>query len=368
MVNNIPKELRNSAGIYEILNTVNGKRYIGSTKCFYRRFVNHRGYLVRGTHPNKPMVNTVGKYGIEKLTFNVLLCLIRQEGESLVDFYGRMQEDENKLIVEAKSNMKKYGYNLRVIAQSNRGLKVSPDSITRRKGRKMSDVAKIRMGEARTGVKNALAKFTNEQVVEVKVLIAKGYMSTRIAEYFSVVPSTINSIKYGTTWDHVAMPDVVDSAIVQRLTTAVDSLVEKFNNRPRFKPTGDHCRGGKNGNGKLTESDVVDIKIQLHKGVRFVEIAAQYGVNQYAIRGIDSGATWTHIKLPDDVAATPKGKRIKANAKGESCRLSKLKESQVVEIKRLLTTKTKQIAIAKMFGVGRGVIEAIKSGKRWSHV
>jgi group I intron endonuclease len=65
-------ELANS-GIYEIVNLVNGKKYIGSAKSLHSRFGNHRVRLVSGKHHNRYLQKSWIKYGAEAFAFRVLL-------------------------------------------------------------------------------------------------------------------------------------------------------------------------------------------------------------------------------------------------------------------------------------------------------
>lgn len=41
-----------TSGVYAIVNTLNGKKYVGSTKCFKERFAEHRSQLRKGNHKN----------------------------------------------------------------------------------------------------------------------------------------------------------------------------------------------------------------------------------------------------------------------------------------------------------------------------
>jgi len=56
-------------GIYKITNLINGKFYIGSTKNLYKRSREHYSKLNTSTHPNKKLLNSVEKYGIENFKF-----------------------------------------------------------------------------------------------------------------------------------------------------------------------------------------------------------------------------------------------------------------------------------------------------------
>lgn len=60
------------SGVYEILNTLNGKRYIGSSKELNTRYNTHFKNLKAGSHPNKHLQFAFDKYGGENFEFNVL--------------------------------------------------------------------------------------------------------------------------------------------------------------------------------------------------------------------------------------------------------------------------------------------------------
>lgn len=65
----------NASGIYEILNTVNGKRYIGSAVRLAKRFAVHRQGLRRGIHHCQPLQRAWNKYGEAAFVFSpILMC------------------------------------------------------------------------------------------------------------------------------------------------------------------------------------------------------------------------------------------------------------------------------------------------------
>lgn len=63
----------NQSGIYEILNTVNGKRYIGSAVNFKRRRREHWAELRRNVHHCQHLQNAWNKHGGDAFGFNILL-------------------------------------------------------------------------------------------------------------------------------------------------------------------------------------------------------------------------------------------------------------------------------------------------------
>lgn len=60
------------SGIYVILNTKNGKVYIGQTLDIRERWATHRRELNKGTHPNKYLQNAWNKYGDKSFKFKKL--------------------------------------------------------------------------------------------------------------------------------------------------------------------------------------------------------------------------------------------------------------------------------------------------------
>lgn len=103
-----------ASGIYVITNLVNGNRYIGSTKCFSKRWYEHRTCLVQSTHPNRHLQSAYAKYGVDAFTYSVLEYV----------------EDERNLICREQYYIDtlKPAYNIRSEASSNRGLSPTPET------------------------------------------------------------------------------------------------------------------------------------------------------------------------------------------------------------------------------------------------
>ena len=64
-------DLTNVWGIYKILNTVNGKFYIGSTNNLRKRLYEHYRALNLGIHTNKHLQAAWIKYGKEGFKFQI---------------------------------------------------------------------------------------------------------------------------------------------------------------------------------------------------------------------------------------------------------------------------------------------------------
>lgn len=67
-----------ASGVYEIVNAVNGKRYIGSAVDFGARWRAHRGHLARGTHHSAHLQSSWAKHGAAAFTFRPILICARE--------------------------------------------------------------------------------------------------------------------------------------------------------------------------------------------------------------------------------------------------------------------------------------------------
>jgi group I intron endonuclease len=131
--------MRNS-GIYIIKNILTDKIYIGSTKCFFRRYQNHRKPLLDNKHNNSHLQNSFNKHGESNFTFNIIeICnkdiLIERE-QYWLDLLTPYQLD--------------IGFNIANVAGPNMNKGISP---TPEQRKKISDTLKLhRYPNARKGV------------------------------------------------------------------------------------------------------------------------------------------------------------------------------------------------------------------------
>jgi len=125
-----------NTGVYEIVNTLTGKRYIGSAVSLPKRWVNHRRRLVAGDHHTRPLQASWDKHGAGVFVFRPLILCSK----------------ENLLIYEqAAMDALNPEFNVRRIARSNLGVRYS-------------DEARARMSAALQGNRCALGwKRTPEQ-------------------------------------------------------------------------------------------------------------------------------------------------------------------------------------------------------------
>lgn len=93
----------NSAGLYEIRNSVTGKVYIGTTGILVKRFRDHRKKLRSGQHPNKRMLNDFKKHG--ENTFSMTPVLVADVRPSFDVESQRVEEVRQKYGAENVYNM-----------------------------------------------------------------------------------------------------------------------------------------------------------------------------------------------------------------------------------------------------------------------
>lgn len=105
-------------GIYAIINRINGKQYIGSTRDFAMRWQIHRSRLSRGVHHSPALQSAWKKYGKDVFAFEEL-----EISSDLAALYGLEQRYMDSL---------RPAYNVGPVAGSPRGVKRKPDAEARR--------------------------------------------------------------------------------------------------------------------------------------------------------------------------------------------------------------------------------------------
>lgn len=115
---------------------------------------------------------------------------------------------------------------------------------------------------------------------------------------------------------------------------------------------------------KLDVKKVTAIKTKLAEGLSCNEVSALFEVPYSTIHGISSGRAWARVHVD---GFTPGSN--KANAKGDRVHTAKLTEADVLEIRKLYDTGSySQRGLAKMFNVGKSIINNIVLRKSWKHI
>jgi group I intron endonuclease len=130
---------QNKSGIYAIINTQNGKRYVGSAVNLHNRFCQHRRLLDKGKHKNIYLQNAWNKFGESCFEFIVIEhCPVEQ----LIDLEQRSIDEQSE-------------YNISPTAGNSLGVKRTPEFKAKIsaavKGRKHSAEARSKMSAAHKG-------------------------------------------------------------------------------------------------------------------------------------------------------------------------------------------------------------------------
>lgn len=99
-------------GIYEIVNIINNKKYIGQSVNISARFRHHKNKLRKNEHRNSYLQHAWNKYGEENFIFNVIITCDENKLDELEMFYISTYDTCNR----------NHGYNIDNGGNSNRHL------------------------------------------------------------------------------------------------------------------------------------------------------------------------------------------------------------------------------------------------------
>lgn len=111
------------SGVYQIINVVNGKLYVGSSTNVKYRLWEHRHNLLLNRHDNRYLQNAWNKYGESSFRFEILFYCEKE----------RLLQKEQEMI-DLYQSAKGKGYNLCSIAGNCLGIKRSKETIEKMKG------------------------------------------------------------------------------------------------------------------------------------------------------------------------------------------------------------------------------------------
>jgi group I intron endonuclease len=137
------------SGVYQWLCIPTGKVYVGSTQNLQKRRSHHLFELRQNRHSNTYLQHAWDKYGESAFLFSVLeLCPIE-----------RLIEREQYWIDATRCNQRAYGFNRRIVAESDRGLKRGGQALENiRQANKRQDHSHLHTPEAREKARQAAAK------------------------------------------------------------------------------------------------------------------------------------------------------------------------------------------------------------------
>lgn len=206
------------------------------------------------------------------------------------------------------------------------------------------------------GSKQHLSKLTDEIVFKIINFYKYTTLSSGdLAKMYCVTPETILSILRGKTWKHI------------NNGVNTESLFPKSNSA--------------NKNKKLHGELVFTSKLKIHQVNTIMELyqytnlsqqdlSKIFGVEQTCIWSILNGKTWKCVNNGNKTVSlfNKMSSNKNGNNQGEKTSQSKLKEYQVVEIKRRLFNGEKHKEISKDYDIDVSMISRINLNKSWKHV
>lgn len=215
------------SGIYQIVNKVNGKSYIGSSINLTWRKTKHFTELRNQKHHSIILQKAFNKYNEDNFEFKILANTLPEHLIKLEQWYidnlkpeynvcriagsclgvKRSKESIEKRLKTEQTHL--LPRDLEVIEALKTGkeqkqiavdFNLSPSYITQIKN-KYNIVTEIK----RTGNNNGFSKLTEEQVKEIKYLLKDKVKQQTIADKYNVKLRTIKAIQSGQNWNHITI-------------------------------------------------------------------------------------------------------------------------------------------------------------------
>nr|WP_244966028.1 GIY-YIG nuclease family protein [Pseudomonas zeshuii] len=229
------------SGIYKIVNSLTGKEYIGSAKCFRLRWNSHRAKLRKGNHHCSPLQNAWNKYGADAFEFEIIRfcdpCDLLTNEQIAIDLYspeynvcriagntlGKVHSEEIRQKIRLKALGRKCEprseeYRMK-LSEILRGKNKAPHVIAAlqagRLARIYTDEQKKQISESlkasyesglrsrsksqahRNKLSQAFSKLTEDQVRKIRALSAAGVTGRSLAKQFETTTSTVSQILSG---------------------------------------------------------------------------------------------------------------------------------------------------------------------------
>ena len=162
-------------GIYKITNVINNKYYIGSAISIRSRLNTHKRLLRDNKHFNNHLQASYNKHGLSNFVFKQLEVTTKET----------MIEREQYWIDQLDATNPKKGYNKRILASSNLGIKLSEET---KKKLSLSHMGHKRSKEAQ--VKISASQYTAVIQLDFNGSIIKEYPSLQSAVKETGVHST----------------------------------------------------------------------------------------------------------------------------------------------------------------------------------
>jgi group I intron endonuclease len=280
-------------GVYAIVNTLNGKVYIGSTNNLTTRFGRHRRDLARNIHRNGYLQSAYNKYGEDVFDYRILEIVTNEQ-----DLIAR----EQVWIETLNACDEAFGYNLITDAERHTHCEATRAKISAaHKDKPKSDEHRTKIGAAHKGRKRTLTAEWRAKLsaagkgrslsLEARAKLSAALKGRKGKPQSSEARAKLSAAHKGKPKSDEHRAKISAARTGQKLSPErYERVVEMHRNRsPETRARLSEA------NSKFTPEQVIEIRRKAAQGQGIVSLAREYGVNHSLISEIVSGKTWKHL-------------------------------------------------------------------------
>lgn len=267
--------MRNKTGIYLISCRENDRVYVGSSVRVGKRWVEHKSSLRNNYHPNQHLQRSWNKYGEKTFTFELL-----------------MECKEEDLLRLEEEYINRYD-------SFHNGMNLTPKPTGGMRGYTHTEEAKKIMSEKKIGLRPSTAKFTDEEVKQIRQKYFEGERVSILAKKYQITRHTVRMLIQLKSYQDIVAPPEYHQML--------EDLAEARKNGKRPRQSGwkhseefiDKFRAAvskPSKNRKFSEEQVREIRRRKATGETCKVLAAEYGVNETSISKIARGIIYADIK------------------------------------------------------------------------
>jgi group I intron endonuclease len=241
------------SGVYKIVNTINGKIYVGSSVNIRKRWVQHKWDLKNGRHRARHLVAAWNKYGHEAFQFEII--------ESGKYTKQELIAAEQKWIDLLRPFDPEVGYNQQTKADSRLGLRHRPETIEKFRVPKTKGHA--------INISKGQSFFKGQKLEELIELRSQGWSSIKLAAHFGCNKSCVLRTLNGRQTVHWYLRDPLPKS--------------KWNTGQKI--------------GLLTNNQAHEARCMYFEGAPSGMIAKHFKVRRTVVEQIFSGKSYKSTKL-----------------------------------------------------------------------
>lgn len=268
--------------IYKITNKINGKFYIGMSVNYNRRFSEHK------RNPPTKMIKDVKKYSWDNFYIEVIIKSIIGEEAAFIEEikaiekhnpeYNSTKGGEGFMALHGENNPTSILKEIEVVdirERINNGAsrkemcdkyyvsKSTIDSIVVGRNWELAP-GPIQKISNKKGESLYNTKLSDKQAKDIREEAERGATTENLVDKYKVSRDTIRNIITGISYKHVSGP-----------------ISKKLSGKGEEHP----CS-------KITEKEVIDIRVRVNKGEPRIEIAKEFGISYSNVLSIVKGETW----------------------------------------------------------------------------